>query len=248
MSCFAQLDREVRARGTERLRADLASGAWDAKYGASARRSTELDLGYRLLVAGRCSYPDPPCCDWCCRRARWNGRRCSCSRTPTSRSCGPPTSTTAATIDDPRVIDVTILRPQEIPRYVADGLVRPRHHGPRLDRGDGRRRRRRSPSCTTRRRPRGRSGWCSRSAGDAPWKSVKDLPAGVRVHTEYPELTRRFLEKHGVDAEISLVVRRDRGEDPRDRRRGRRDHRDRPGAARRPGSRCSTRSSSRTPS
>ena len=27
-----------------------------------------------------------------------------------------------AGIDDPRVIDVTILRPQEIPRYVADGL------------------------------------------------------------------------------------------------------------------------------
>src|SRR6185436_3193103 len=27
-----------------------------------------------------------------------------------------------ADIDDPRVIDVTILRPQEIPRYVADGL------------------------------------------------------------------------------------------------------------------------------
>ena len=27
-----------------------------------------------------------------------------------------------ASIDDPRVIDVTILRPQEIPRYVADGL------------------------------------------------------------------------------------------------------------------------------
>src|ERR1700730_17409985 len=27
-----------------------------------------------------------------------------------------------AAIDDPRVIDVTILRPQEIPRYIADGL------------------------------------------------------------------------------------------------------------------------------
>src|SRR5579862_1065114 len=27
-----------------------------------------------------------------------------------------------ATIDDPRVIDVTILRPQELPRYVAGGL------------------------------------------------------------------------------------------------------------------------------
>ena len=33
---------------------------------------------------------------------------------------------------------------------------------------------------------------------------MKDLPAGVRVQTEYPELTRRFLEKHGVDADISL--------------------------------------------
>src|ERR1043166_1274039 len=27
-----------------------------------------------------------------------------------------------ASIDDPRVVDVTILRPQEIPRYVAEGL------------------------------------------------------------------------------------------------------------------------------
>jgi len=28
--------------------------------------------------------------------------------------------------------------------------------------------------------------------------------AGVRIHTEYPELTRRYFEKHGVEAEISL--------------------------------------------
>ena len=40
--------------------------------------------------------------------------------------------------------------------------------------------------------------------GDASWQSVPELPPGVRVHTEYPELTRRFLEKHGVDAQISL--------------------------------------------
>jgi len=26
----------------------------------------------------------------------------------------------------------------------------------------------------------------------------------VRIHTEYPELTRRYFEKHGVEAEISL--------------------------------------------
>jgi len=39
---------------------------------------------------------------------------------------------------------------------------------------------------------------------DSSWKSTSDLPSGVRVHTEYPELTRRFLEKHGIDAQISL--------------------------------------------
>ena len=41
-------------------------------------------------------------------------------------------------------------------------------------------------------------------AGDSPWQSVADLPPDVRVHTEYPELTRRFLEKHGVDARVTL--------------------------------------------
>ena len=36
------------------------------------------------------------------------------------------------------------------------------------------------------------------------YRGVTDLPSGVRVHTEYPELTRRYFEKHGVEAEISL--------------------------------------------
>ena len=35
-------------------------------------------------------------------------------------------------------------------------------------------------------------------------ESVADLPDGVRVSTEYPELTRRFFEKHGIDADIRL--------------------------------------------
>jgi ATP phosphoribosyltransferase len=108
-----------------------------------------------------------------------------------------------AGIDDPRVIDVTILRPQEIPRYVSDGLfdvgvtgrdwieetnaevvtLSQLHY-----------------SKATARPIR----MVLAVAGDAPFATVKDLPAGVRVHTEYPELTRRFLEKHGVDAQISL--------------------------------------------
>jgi ATP phosphoribosyltransferase len=108
-----------------------------------------------------------------------------------------------ANIDDPRVIDVTILRPQEIPRYVADGL---------FDLG-----------------VTGRD-WIEETgvevvsltqlhyskatarpirmvlavAGDSDLQSVKELPVGVRVHTEYPEITRRFLDDNGVEAEITL--------------------------------------------
>ena len=35
------------------------------------------------------------------------------------------------------------------------------------------------------------------------WQSVQsDLPDGIRVSTEFPELTRRFLDAHGVKASI----------------------------------------------
>ncbi len=106
-------------------------------------------------------------------------------------------------IDDPRVIDVTILRPQEIPRYVADGLfdigitgrdwieetgalVHPLtqlHY-----------------SKATARPIR----MVVAVAGDSTAKSVKDLPSGVRVHTEYPEITRRYFVDNGIDAEVTL--------------------------------------------
>src|SRR5213082_3049548 len=85
-----------------------------------------------------------------------------------------------ATIDDPRITEVRVLRPQEIPRYVADGL---------FDLGIA-----------------GRD-WIEETgadvvtltqlhyskatarpirlvlavAGDSPWGSASDLPAGVRV-------------------------------------------------------------------
>jgi len=54
ISSLAQLDPEVRRRGTEQLRADLESGAWDARHG-ELRALDEIDLGYRLLVAGHLS-------------------------------------------------------------------------------------------------------------------------------------------------------------------------------------------------
>lgn len=51
MSCFAALDEVAVARGVERLRADLRSGRWHERHG-HLRDVDELDLGYRLVVAG----------------------------------------------------------------------------------------------------------------------------------------------------------------------------------------------------
>jgi SAM-dependent methyltransferase len=51
ISCLAMLDAGVRARGTRQLRTDLESGAWDARHG-HLRALTELDVGYRVIVAG----------------------------------------------------------------------------------------------------------------------------------------------------------------------------------------------------
>jgi len=34
----------------------------------------------------------------------------------------------------------------------------------------------------------------------APWQSAADMPEGVRISTEFPALTRRYLDQHGVKA------------------------------------------------
>jgi ATP phosphoribosyltransferase len=108
-----------------------------------------------------------------------------------------------ATIDDPRIDEVRILRPQEIPTYVAEGL---------FDLG-----------------VTGRD-WIEETASDvvslgvlryskatalpisvvvavandSPAQSVEDLPQGVRVSTEYLALTRRFFAERGIDADVRL--------------------------------------------
>ncbi|HVL33719.1 MAG TPA: class I SAM-dependent methyltransferase [Actinomycetota bacterium] len=50
ISRFNQIDERAIDAGVERLQSDLASGEWDRRYG-TARGETELDLGYRLLIA-----------------------------------------------------------------------------------------------------------------------------------------------------------------------------------------------------
>ena len=108
-----------------------------------------------------------------------------------------------ASVNDPRIAEVRILRPQEIPSYVAEGL---------FDLGIA-----------------GRD-WVEETASDviilgelkyskassrpftivlavpqdSPIAAVSDLPQGVRVSTEYPELARRFFEEHGIEADIRL--------------------------------------------
>jgi ATP phosphoribosyltransferase len=106
-----------------------------------------------------------------------------------------------ASIDDPRIDRVRFLRPQEIPTYVERGL---------FDLGIT-----------------GRDLICEAGAKvvslgelqyskvtsnaarivlavpqDAPWQTVADLPEGIRISTEYPELTERFLEERGAKAVV----------------------------------------------
>ncbi|HEX6237318.1 MAG TPA: ATP phosphoribosyltransferase [Acidimicrobiales bacterium] len=108
-----------------------------------------------------------------------------------------------ATIADPRIGEVRILRPQEIPRYVADGL---------FDLGIAGRDWVEETGSDVRVLGELRYSKASSNpfrivvavAEDSPWKAVDDLPDGVRVSTEYPELTRRFLAEHGIDADVRL--------------------------------------------
>ena len=108
-----------------------------------------------------------------------------------------------ATIDDPRVTDVRILRPQEIPTYVAEGLY---------DVGvTGRDWIEETASDVV---SLGQLRYSKNTerpfsivlavADDAPWRSVEDLPDGVRVSTEYPQLATRYLADRGVRAEVRL--------------------------------------------
>ena len=107
------------------------------------------------------------------------------------------------TIDDPRVNEVMVLRPQEIPRYVASGM---------FDLGiTGRDWVEETNAEVVTLTELHYSKATARPirmvlavAGDSSAASVKDLPAGVRVQTEYPELTKRFFADAGVDAEITL--------------------------------------------
>jgi ATP phosphoribosyltransferase len=107
------------------------------------------------------------------------------------------------TVEDPRVDEVRILRPQEIPVYVAEGM---------FDLGvTGRDWIEETSSDVV---SLGEMHYSKATAKpisvvlavgeDSSVRSVKDLRQGLRVSTEYPRLTARFLSDHGIEADIRL--------------------------------------------
>lgn len=107
------------------------------------------------------------------------------------------------TINDPRIESVRILRPQEIGRYVSDGLFDLGITGRDWIEETG------SDVVSL-----GELHYSKNTArpvrivvavpGDSPWQSVQDLPQGVKVSSEYPQLTQRFFDEAGIDAQIQL--------------------------------------------
>lgn len=108
-----------------------------------------------------------------------------------------------ATIADPRIDEVRILRPQEIPRYVAEGM---------FDIGITGRDWISETNSTV--ESLGQMHYSKATARpvnivlavpeDSPWESADDLPQGVRISSEYPEITRRYFEEKGIEADIQL--------------------------------------------
>jgi ATP phosphoribosyltransferase len=106
-----------------------------------------------------------------------------------------------ASVDDPRIDKVRFLRPQEIPTYVEQGI---------FDLGiSGRDWITETTADVVR---LGESGGGRQGAAlvrvvlavpkESPWERAEDLPDGVRISTEMPETTRRYLEEHGVKAKV----------------------------------------------
>jgi ATP phosphoribosyltransferase len=108
-----------------------------------------------------------------------------------------------ATIDDPRIADVRILRPQEIPMYVAEGLFDfgltgrdwvEETQSDVVSLGELRYSKASSNPVKV----------VAAVAADSPAQCVEDLPQGVRVTSEYPKLTERYFASKGIAADVRL--------------------------------------------
>lgn len=107
------------------------------------------------------------------------------------------------TIDDDRVDRVSILRPQEIPLYVQDGLFDLGITGQDWIAETGAD----VQVLTSLTYAKSGTGHGTRVVlavpKEHPANSAKELPAGTRISTEFVELTRRFFADLGIDVKVS---------------------------------------------
>jgi ATP phosphoribosyltransferase len=108
-----------------------------------------------------------------------------------------------ASIDDPRVSEVRILRPQEIPVYVAEGLFDIGITGRDWIEETGAE----VISLSRLQYSKATSNPIRvvvAVENDSPVRKIEDLADGVRVSTEYPVLTKRFFNSRGIEADVRL--------------------------------------------
>jgi ATP phosphoribosyltransferase len=106
-----------------------------------------------------------------------------------------------AKVDDPRIDKVRFLRPQEIPTYVEQGIFDLGISGRDWITETG------ADVISLGEIGGGRAGEAVVSVvlavpKESPWNCAADLPDGVRISTEMPETTRRFLAEAGVKAKV----------------------------------------------
>ena len=108
-----------------------------------------------------------------------------------------------AYIDDPRIGEVMILRPQEIPIYVERGIFDLGITGRDWIEETG------ADVVSL-----GELAYSKATAnpirvvlavpGDSSYNDPSELPSGVRISTEYLQLTRRYFDRLGIEADIQL--------------------------------------------
>ncbi len=109
-----------------------------------------------------------------------------------------------ADIDDPRIEQVRILRPQEIPKYVEDGFFDLGITGYDWICESGARVVELADLPYTKTAVGTVVRVVLAVAGDSPYQSPSDLPDGVRVSTEYPNLVEEYFRRLGKRAAIYL--------------------------------------------
>lgn len=106
------------------------------------------------------------------------------------------------TIDDPRIERVSILRPQEIPRYVQEGFFDLGITGQDwVDETDA------DVEVLTELKYSGRAGGAVVKIVlavpvESPAERADQMPAGSRISTEYPQMTRRLFDKLGIPIRV----------------------------------------------